>query len=133
QFAARPGIDRPPGRRGGRSVGPGRRSLLRDQEDRVRVTRFPRTATNIITALTALAWLIAAVIGKSEQAAFALGFIPARFHVPPVPWSAVPAILTPLSATLVHSGLVHLGFNLLMFVWCGTAVERVLGWKGLLT
>jgi membrane associated rhomboid family serine protease len=96
------------------------------------VTRFPRTATYILAALTALAWLIAAGIGKSEQAAFALGFIPARFHVPPVPWPAVPAILTPLSATLVHSGLVHLGFNLLMFVWCGTAVERVLGWKGLL-
>jgi membrane associated rhomboid family serine protease len=40
---------------------------------------------------------------------------------------AVPAVLTPLTATLVHSGLVHLGFNLLMFVWCGTQVERVLG------
>ena len=44
-----------------------------------------------------------------------------------MPWPAVPAWLTPLTATLVHSGLVHLGFNLLMFVWCGTQVERVLG------
>ena len=33
---------------------------------------------------------------------------------------AVPALLTPLSATLVHGGLLHLGFNLLMLVWCGT-------------
>ena len=49
-----------------------------------------------------------------------------------MPWPAIPAILTPLSATLVHSGLVHLGFNLLIFVWCGTAVERVLGKTGLI-
>jgi membrane associated rhomboid family serine protease len=44
----------------------------------------------------------------------------------------VPAILTPLSATLVHSGPIHLGFNLLIFVWCGTQVERVLGKTGIL-
>ena len=31
-----------------------------------------------------------------------------------MPWAAVPALLTPLSATLVHAGLLHLGFNLLM-------------------
>ena len=46
--------------------------------------------------------------------------------------AAVPAILTPLSATLVHSGLIHLGFNLLVFVWCGTHVERILGRTGLI-
>jgi membrane associated rhomboid family serine protease len=45
---------------------------------------------------------------------------------------AVPAVLTPLTATLVHSGLIHLGFNLLIFVWCGNAVERVLGKSGLI-
>ena len=41
-------------------------------------------------------------------------------------------MVTPLTATLVHSGLVHLGFNLLVLVWCGIAVERVLGATGLL-
>jgi membrane associated rhomboid family serine protease len=45
---------------------------------------------------------------------------------------AVPAILTPLSATLVHAGIIHLGFNLLILVWCGLAVERVLGAKPLI-
>ena len=40
--------------------------------------RFPRTATNIIVALTALAWVIAVLPGQSEQAAYALGFIPVR-------------------------------------------------------
>jgi membrane associated rhomboid family serine protease len=93
--------------------------------------RFPRTATNIIVALTALAWVIALILGQSEKAAFALGFIPARFSVPSVPWPAVPAFLTPLTATLVHSGLVHLGFNLLILAWCGAAVERVIGASGL--
>ncbi|MEO6224916.1 MAG: rhomboid family intramembrane serine protease [Sphingomicrobium sp.] len=86
-----------------------------------------RTATVAIAILTALAWVIAVALGQSEQAALSLGFIPARIGGPPVPWAAVPAVLTPLSATLVHSGLVHLGFNLLMLLWCGVAVERILG------
>ena len=33
---------------------------------------------------------------------------------------------------MVHSGLVHLGFNLLILLWCGTQVERVLGAAGLM-
>jgi membrane associated rhomboid family serine protease len=95
--------------------------------------RIPRTATVAITALTALAWLIAAVLNASDQAALSLGFIPARLSGAPVLFAAVPAILTPLTCTLVHSGLIHLGFNLLVFVWCGAAVERVLGKTGLIT
>ena len=46
--------------------------------------------------------------------------------------AAVPAFLTPLTATLVHCGLLHLGFNMLMLVWCGRQVERVLGRTGLI-
>jgi membrane associated rhomboid family serine protease len=44
----------------------------------------------------------------------------------------VPALLTPLSATLVHGSLLHLAGNLLMLMWCGLAVERVLGGRSLL-
>lgn len=40
---------------------------------------------------------------------------------------AVPVLLTPLTATLVHGNFLHLALNLLMLLWCGTAVERVLG------
>ena len=94
--------------------------------------RFTRSATNIIAAVTALAWLAAVLLGQSQQAAFSLGFIPARLSGADVPWAAVPAILTPLTGTLVHSGLIHLGFNLFIFVWCGTQVERVLGKTGLI-
>lgn len=91
-----------------------------------------RTATIAIAALTALAWLIAAITLSSDQAALALGFIPARILSQAVPWPALPVFLTPLSATLVHAGMIHLGFNLLVFIWCGQAVERVLGRTGLI-
>ena len=96
------------------------------------MNRFTRSATNIIAAVTALAWLVAVLAGQSQQAAHALGFIPARLSGEAVPWPAVPALLTPLTATLVHDGPIHLGFNLLIFVWCGGQVERVLGKTGLI-
>ena len=75
---------------------------------------------------------VVAIFVSPDSAALSLGFIPARFSGLPVPWFALPAFLTPLSATLVHSGLIHLGFNMLIFLWCGTAVERVLGKFGLI-
>ena len=54
------------------------------------------------------------------------GFIPVRASgLLPFP-NAVPVILTPLTATLVHAGLLHLGFNLLMLVVTGRAIEPVL-------
>jgi membrane associated rhomboid family serine protease len=95
--------------------------------------RFPRTATNVIAAITGVAWILTALAGYADQAAYALGFIPLRVTMPVGGFAAVPAALTPLTATLVHSGLVHLGFNLLMLVWCGAQVERVLGANGTVT
>ena len=94
--------------------------------------RLTSSVTNMIAVLTAVAWLLAVVTGQSENAQLALGFVPARLSGAAVPWPALPAVLTPLSATLVHAGLIHLGFNLLIFVWCGTAVERGLGKTGLI-
>jgi membrane associated rhomboid family serine protease len=94
-------------------------------------SRFPRTATNIIVALTSLAWVIAVLLGQSSQAAYSLGFLPIRVSVPGMPFPAAPVFLTPLTATLVHSNLMHLGFNMLILLWCGTQVERVLGVVGL--
>ena len=93
--------------------------------------RSPRTATYILVALTSLAWVIAAVLGKSEQAAYALGFIPLRLSGAVLPFPAAPVWLTPLTATLVHANLVHVGFNMLILLWCGTMVERVIGAGGL--
>ena len=96
------------------------------------MNRVPKTATNVIAILTALAWLAAAVLGKADYAAAAMGFIPARFSGGEVSWATVPAVLTPLTATIVHGGLFHLAFNMLIFIWCGAAVERVLGAPGLI-
>ena len=94
-------------------------------------SRFPRTATNIIVAVTVAAWIIAVAFGQNDRAAYALGFIPLRLFGAAMPFPAAPAWLTPLTATLVHSNLVHLGFNMLILLWCGALVERVLGAAGL--
>jgi len=96
------------------------------------VERIPRTATAAITALTFVFWLVALVISTPEQTAAVLGFIPARYSGLISVSPAVPTFLTPLTATLVHAGPIHIGFNLLIFVWCGSQVERVLGKTGLI-
>lgn len=54
------------------------------------------------------------------------GFIPAR-AVNDLPFDAVPYWLTPLTATLLHGGILHIGLNLMMFIICGRQVESVLG------
>ena len=89
--------------------------------------RIPRTATAAITALTALCWIVAFLFGAIERSAYLLGFIPARFSGLISLSHAVPTPLTPLSATLAHANAIHIGFNMLIFVWCGSQVERVIG------
>jgi len=96
------------------------------------VKRNLSTATFLIAALTAFAWLVAAILGLGDYAAAAMGFIPARISGAIASWPAVPAVLTPLTATLVHANLLHLATNLLVFVWCGHEVERALGRGSLL-
>jgi membrane associated rhomboid family serine protease len=93
---------------------------------------IPRTVTAAIAALTAMAWLVVVAMGATNAATVTMGFIPARMSGLVDLSPAVPAVLTPLSSTLVHGGLLHLAFNLLMLLWCGTAVERVLGRGALL-
>jgi membrane associated rhomboid family serine protease len=96
------------------------------------VQRFSWTATNILAVGTALAWLFALLAGQSDAAAYQLGFIPLRVTQPEVVAGAVPWFLTPLTASLVHAGPIHVGFNLLMLVYCGSLVERTIGAKGLI-
>ena len=84
-----------------------------------------------IAALTAAAWLLAALIGWQEAAAVGGGVIPARVGGLPGDVLPVPVWLTPLTATLVHSGFVHLFFNLIMLLFCGRSVEHVLGGRGI--
>jgi len=92
---------------------------------------MPRTATAWIAIVTAAFWILAFAAGLSDLAAVALGFIPARFSGAEIDVVAMPAFLTPLTSTLAHAGFLHLGLNMLILMWCGTAVERVLGPKPL--
>ncbi|WP_338504629.1 rhomboid family intramembrane serine protease [Sphingomonas kaistensis] len=90
-----------------------------------------RTATFWIAAITALVSIFTGLGTVGVHAPLTLGFVPARVSGLGFPFGGVPVFLTPLTATLVHGGTLHLAFNLLMLVWCGLAVERVLGRGGL--
>ena len=87
--------------------------------------------TLAIAALTAAAWLIAWAGGWQEIAAVGGGFIPARVGGVAGDDLPIPVLLTPLTATLVHSGFAHLFFNLIILLFCGRSVERVLGGRGI--
>lgn len=89
--------------------------------------RIPRTATIAIAIVTAVVWLLTALMGADSRAAMIMGVVPARLSGLVEITPAVPAWLTPLSSTLVHGGALHLALNLLILIWCGTKVERILG------
>jgi membrane associated rhomboid family serine protease len=88
-------------------------------------------ATLAIAAVTAVAWLIAWMAGWQEAAAVGGGFIPARVGGLAGDDLPLPVLITPLTATLVHSGFPHLFLNLIMLLFCGRSVERVLGGQGI--
>ena len=89
-------------------------------------------ATGGIVIVTGIAWLAAHTSGLDDRVAQLAGFISARLSLGLNLPDAVPAVLTPLSATLVHGGLLHLVFNLLMIGFCGRYVEASIGWVGFL-
>jgi membrane associated rhomboid family serine protease len=84
--------------------------------------------TDIIAAITFVAFMLLSLTGQADNAAILGGFIPVRIDDPQLFKGvlAVPLWLTPLSCTLVHAGWLHIGFNLLMLVFCGRQVEQVL-------
>ena len=91
---------------------------------------FETRATAIIAIVTVIVSGFLLVAGMLPYWAVNAGFIPLRMGDAGVPVDhmfAVPAWATPLTATLVHGGLAHLGFNLVMLVFCGQAVERAIG------
>ncbi len=82
--------------------------------------------TLAILLVTAACWLLASVLGRGDWATIWGGFVPARIGVASGPGLA-PAWLTPLTATLVHGGIVHLVFNLAILAFCGRPTENLLG------
>jgi membrane associated rhomboid family serine protease len=97
-----------------------------DSWARARLTLF-------ILAVTVAAWLLASVLQRQEWVATWGGFIPARIAYPEAEagLGLAPFWLTPLTATLIHAGPIHLAFNMLILVFCGRAVEAVLGPAGM--
>jgi membrane associated rhomboid family serine protease len=90
-------------------------------------------ATLAIAGATAIAWLIPNLFGIGDLAAIWGGFIPARLGGLDGDGALAPVLLTPLTSTFVHAGLIHLAFNLLILLFCGRAVENIIGPIGLLT
>lgn len=90
-------------------------------------------ATITIAGATAIVSLIVTLLGLEPHAALYAGFVPARASLGmagDVPGLA-PVVLTPLTSTLVHGGPLHLLFNVVTLLFCGVAVERALGARGI--
>ncbi|NNM77947.1 rhomboid family intramembrane serine protease [Sphingomonas sp. ID1715] len=87
----------------------------------------PGKVTQGITIATVAAFLLVTIAGWGPVASLYGGFIPARvsglLNVP----GALPVWLTPLSATLLHAGLMHIAFNMVMFLFIGRFTESVIG------
>lgn len=88
--------------------------------------------TNVIAIVTVAAWLLALASAQYVDVSALGGFIPARVMGGFTVVGALPWWLTPFSATLIHADIFHLGFNMLMLVWCGRQVEQAIGGKLLL-
>jgi len=85
--------------------------------------------TLAITLVTAAISLGLEIVSLNPWAAHNGGFISARLTGGVE--AVVPFWLTPLTATLIHGGWLHLAFNLLILVFCGRPTESVLGPVGL--
>jgi membrane associated rhomboid family serine protease len=83
--------------------------------------------TLAIAAVTAIAWALAAASGYAGLIATWGGFIPARVSGATANMALAPLFLTPLTATLIHGGLLHLLLNLMVLLFCGRAVEAIIG------
>lgn len=88
--------------------------------------------TTRVIIVTAVAWLLVTTLGQERWAYGFGGFIPLRFEDGFSMSGALPAILTPLSTTLLHADLMHLAFNMLLMFVCGKGVEQALGGRGLI-
>lgn len=88
--------------------------------------------TLAIAAATFLAWFLAWGSGQNDFLAFWGGFIPGRLDGLEADIPLAPLFLTPLTAALLHANWIHLGFNLLIHVFCGRSIEPILGGKGVL-
>lgn len=88
------------------------------------------TATAIIAIVTTAVSAVAILGGVDYWAVFA-GLIPGRLSGAIDVPGALPAWITLFSSALVHGNWLHLGVNMLMLLFVGNMVERVIGGSGL--
>ena len=91
-------------------------------------------ATVVLTVVTLAVSLLILLAGWLPEAAIGGGVIPARLGgalLPADHGMALPAWLTPLSATLIHGGIAHVALNRVMLAYCGAQAERAVGSGGL--
>ncbi|WP_230770157.1 rhomboid family intramembrane serine protease [Sphingomonas sp. Leaf4] len=96
--------------------------------------RRPTRTVWTIVAIVALAGALLIVTGRIDWAAVIGGFIPARIGIDPALVAGLPLApvwITPLSATLIHDGWAHLGFNLFSVLVVATPTQRAVGTRGL--
>ena len=88
--------------------------------------------TNWLGGTITAAFLLSFFLWGIDYSAVFGGFIPLRasggLDVP----GGVPVWLTPLTAAFLHAGILHLSLNMIMLLFCGRFVEKVLGGKLLL-
>lgn len=87
--------------------------------------------TNGLIVANVVIYLVIWIFGWEQDAMLRGGMFPIRLSGEFIDTSAygwlVPAWLTPLSSAFLHSGLLHLGFNMVMLLFCGRFVEQALG------
>ncbi|PAL24588.1 rhomboid family intramembrane serine protease [Sphingopyxis sp. GW247-27LB] len=79
--------------------------------------------------LCVVVFVILAITGYQHQAFVGAGFIPARFGADLIapPGTMLPFALTPLSSAFLHSGVLHLVFNMAVLLFIGRQLEAPLG------
>lgn len=87
--------------------------------------------TNGLVIANAAIFLILWISGLEQDAILRGGFFPIRLGegIPEFETISgmVPAWLTPMTSAFLHGGLMHIGFNMLMLIFCGRFVEQALG------
>ena len=91
-----------------------------------------KSATAIITVVTMVVSAVAILFAGLDFSVAFGGFIPARLSGHLTLPGALPDMVTPFSSALLHGGWIHLFINMLVLVYVGTQVERVIGAGGVL-
>ena len=80
-----------------------------------------------------IAFVLLWITGFQVDAIVRAGFIPARFGSELIlpPGTMVPFILTPLSSALLHGGVLHIVFNVIVLLFIGRQLEAPLGSKAM--